>query len=85
MKFDPNGGTLCDLAVAGTQWVLADPSDVISQWDSFEVVFRSATREYRKPYLDIYDVSVALLLVGIDHFTRPNIQKALDELEHWFS
>lgn len=84
MKYDPNGGTLHDLAAVATQWVVAHPSQVLNRWDMFAVVFRDAVKEYRRPYLDINDVAKALLLVGINHFTRPDIQKAMDELEHWF-
>jgi hypothetical protein len=85
MKYDPNGGTLHDLAAVGTRWAICHPSQVIGEWDVFETVFRDAVKEFRKPYLDIYDLATGLLTIGLDHFTRPNIQKALDEIEHWFA
>lgn len=84
MKYNPNGGTLHDLAAVATQWVVAHPSLVLNRWDMFETVFRSAQSEYRKRHVDINDVAVALLAQGINHFDRPNIQKAMDELERWF-
>lgn len=77
MQYDPNGGTLHDLAAMITRWAVGQDTGIVEQYDMILYLGRLANQEYGKK-VDIPALAHRAMFEFPTAFTREEIQKNLD-------